>query len=771
MKRCPKCGRRIRRGAFFCENCGIRLSAGKYYNGRMRKKSRRNLLLMAAISICILCAGFLFLQKDAVDNRNLSQEEVSKILGHYCELSSKISHIVGPYEDLDGYIDVGDTEAALIDVSRFAEELFKRGEITDYHYKTGDSCVYMEIDGWLGLVYEPQVRDVLSGNGTIEVVTLEPFSSEFKTFFAYFASGAEGPDEGAGLIEENVGGFSFTSNLNDGEITIDTIRNLPNNSVIVWTGHGSYSDEYGPMICLNDVDVFSDLSHYQKEIASKAILVTTSGGIRVTSEFFNSFVERETLNGCLVYINTCYSFIDNRLANSILNLGAVAYIGNSAVTNSIYAFDMVYGFLEGLTPVSTGFYYRSVQDALAYAKLKHGATDWAMGGEVRLICRYDFALPEMIAVKDGAYQIKSGGRLNFIDKDNKKIESFVLYAAKSYKFCEQYTSEGPDISADDIIANMDYSWETSSGDIIELNLQPGVYEIAFVIGNSSETGTIQILKEGSADSLTITSNYSDGTDKTNGIHSQINAHNGKKLAQVNVTYSDGSKGQTVFKYNSSGLLASSVFTSAYSDGSQETVYSYDRDNRLTTVQLTGDHWHAGFPSAEYNYDVNGYLIRSAGGEGSIIEYLYENDSAGLPVKVTMNSDFQTTVSNYTYSESGNAAEVIISVTDYQGNQSQDYASYKFTYDILGRIQNETRNGTDYSYNHNYIYDYFPFVCVASGSSTPHKIYIADIKGHPIWEIENVVVKSMKQDADGYLTQLITDSGVFYEFVYETQKRN
>lgn len=252
---------------------------------------------------------------------------------------------------------------------------------------------------------------------------------------------------------------------------------------------------------------------------------------------------------------------------------------------------------------------------------------------------------------------------------------------------------------------------------------------------------------------------------------QINAYSGKKLAQVNVTYSDGSKGQTVFKYNSSGLLASSVFTSSHSDGSQETVYSYDRDNRLTAVQLTGDHWHAGFPSAEYNYDVNGYLIRSAGGEGSIIEYLYENDSAGLPVKVTMNSEFQTTVSNYTYSESGNAAEVIISVTDYQGNQSQDYASYKFTYDILGRIQNETRNGTDYSYNHNYIYDYFPFVCVASGSSTPHKIYIADIKGHPIWEIENVVVKSMKQDADGYLTQLITDSGVFYEFVYETQKRN
>lgn len=243
----------------------------------------------------------------------------------------------------------------------------------------------------------------------------------------------------------------------------------------------------------------------------------------------------------------------------------------------------------------------------------------------------------------------------------------------------------------------------------------------------------------------------------------------KILQQVNITYSDGTKGQSVFKYNSSGLLISSIFTSAYSDGSQETVYSYDSDNRLTTVQLTGDHWHAGFPSAEYNYDANGYLIRSAGGEGSIIEYLYENDSAGRPVKVTMNSDFQTTVSDYTYSESGNAAEVIISVTDYQGNRSQDYASYEFTYDTLGRIQTETRNGTNGSYNFNYIYDYFPFVCVASGSSTPHKIYLADVKGHPIWEIENVVVKSMKQDTDGYLTQLITDSGVIYEFVYEMPK--
>lgn len=240
----------------------------------------------------------------------------------------------------------------------------------------------------------------------------------------------------------------------------------------------------------------------------------------------------------------------------------------------------------------------------------------------------------------------------------------------------------------------------------------------------------------------------------------------KKLQEVNVTYSDGSKGQTVFKYNSSGLLTSSVFTSPYSDGSQETVYSYDSDNRLTAVQLTGDHWHAGFPSAEYDYDANGYLIRSAGGEGSIIEYLYENDSAGRPIKVTMNSDFQTTVSNYTYSESGNTAEISISVTDYQGNKSQGYASYECTYDAQGRIQTEARNGTDGSYNRNYIYDYFPFVCVASGNSTLHSIYLADIKGHPIWEIENVVVKSMQQDADGYLTQLIADSGAIYEFVYD-----
>lgn len=243
---------------------------------------------------------------------------------------------------------------------------------------------------------------------------------------------------------------------------------------------------------------------------------------------------------------------------------------------------------------------------------------------------------------------------------------------------------------------------------------------------------------------------------------------GKKLTQVNITYSDGTKGQTVFKYNSSGLLTSSVFTSDYSDGSQETVYSYDSEKRLTTIQLTGDHWHAGFPSAEYNYDANGYLIRSAGGEGSVIEYLYENDSVGRPIKVTMNSDFQTTVSNYTYSESGNAAEIIISVTDYQGNQSQGYASYEVAYDAQGRIQTETRNGTDDSYNHNYIYDYFPFTCVASGNSTPHSIYLADIKGHPIWEIENAVVKSMNQDTDGYLTQLITNYGVVYEFVYEKQ---
>lgn len=400
MKKCPKCGSKIKTDSAFCENCGSKLSVGKYLKQSEKRKSKKKGLKTISLSVILLASLLCIISLLTKGNNEyipeLSEEDIDKIYKHYETVSNKISTVASEFEDSDGFVNSNEVELVLESISHYAEELLNEGEITDYHYQKGDSCVYMEIDRWLGIIYDPSVRDTLSGDDVIQIVTLEPYASELDTFGSYVLSGAQGPDEGAKLIEENVEGFSFTSNLDDKEITIETIRELPAHSVIVWTGHGSFTNELGPMLCLCKVYGSEELIQYQKEISSKAICLSTSGEIRITSKFFEQFIEKDKLKGSLVYFNTCFSFTDERLADSILDLGAIAYIGNSTVTNCMYAFNMVYGFLEGLTPISTGFYYRPIQEALSYAKLKHGATDWAMGGEVKLKCQYDIALPEMM---------------------------------------------------------------------------------------------------------------------------------------------------------------------------------------------------------------------------------------------------------------------------------------------------------------------------------------------------------------------------------------
>lgn len=54
MKRCPKCGSRIRTDSAYCENCGVRLFSGKFLK-QTKRKSNKNLWIPAAlVAVCVL---------------------------------------------------------------------------------------------------------------------------------------------------------------------------------------------------------------------------------------------------------------------------------------------------------------------------------------------------------------------------------------------------------------------------------------------------------------------------------------------------------------------------------------------------------------------------------------------------------------------------------------------------------------------------------------------------------------------------------------------
>ena len=93
-----------------------------------------------------------------------------------------------------------DVPEVLEEVKRYASQLKNQGVIS--RYDVNDSAISMKIGGWLGLIYVPPVKDMLTGSqNAVEIRTFEPFSGEWETYLSYLFAGIKGADEAAEQLE------------------------------------------------------------------------------------------------------------------------------------------------------------------------------------------------------------------------------------------------------------------------------------------------------------------------------------------------------------------------------------------------------------------------------------------------------------------------------------------------------------------------------------------------------------------------------------------
>lgn len=82
MKKCPKCGSRLREGSAFCVNCGTRLPGGNFLKQAKRKKSKRIGIVLLFVTVMCSCALFFFFRKEkpeqeiATNNKLLLGENI-----------------------------------------------------------------------------------------------------------------------------------------------------------------------------------------------------------------------------------------------------------------------------------------------------------------------------------------------------------------------------------------------------------------------------------------------------------------------------------------------------------------------------------------------------------------------------------------------------------------------------------------------------------------------------------------------------------------------
>ena len=184
---------------------------------------------------------------------------------------------------------------------------------------------------------------------------------------------------------------------------METLRQLPQNSILLWSGHGAYVDSLGSVLFLGTKQWDqATILLYAQEFGDQALLVNQNGQFYISPVFFEQYMPEDAFAGSMVYLGACESFMDQRLAQSIWDKGAQIILGNTRSVRQIYNFQMMYSFVQAWAqPGETGE-YATVSQALAAAKEQHGATDSTIlgyGSEVLALYREDVTLEEFLAAQ------------------------------------------------------------------------------------------------------------------------------------------------------------------------------------------------------------------------------------------------------------------------------------------------------------------------------------------------------------------------------------
>lgn len=176
-------------------------------------------------------------------------------------------------------------------------------------------------------------------------------------------------DDAATTIAKN-NNYIFSSNLDDSQVTIETMKSLSEYDIVIIDSHGGNWTDYGYIISLSETVTPEKNAKYENSGDLYRTIIPNGNQYVLTEKFFDEYYSKNDFDNTMIYLGTCHGGDDNVKIQSILNeKGAEAVLTYKNTVLPKYNREMITTISERLSEGDT------IQEAVKKAKQENGEHD------------------------------------------------------------------------------------------------------------------------------------------------------------------------------------------------------------------------------------------------------------------------------------------------------------------------------------------------------------------------------------------------------------
>ena len=297
----------------------------------------------------------------------------------YDDVVKKLNESVASFVNEGGYLIDGKYDEAKAAITKKLNEFKQNGVVLNYTVEGYSFPI--QLTNEIPFLYEFLLEGVDSGIGGGSIATYQPFKDTYAIQALNEQSDAATDGSARAIVNKfNTYSFARSNNYDLDDVTLDAIKTMSGHSIIIWHGHGGWTNNNGSLLCTGEQQNWRRTISYSADIFSGRIIQSTAANRQIYS-ITGGFVEKYLgdMSGSMLYLAACSSGKDMlqgtakyKLADSFIKKGALAVVANSDTICTDYNTRMERDVFKRMIELNSTPRYYNLSEALTWAKEQNG---------------------------------------------------------------------------------------------------------------------------------------------------------------------------------------------------------------------------------------------------------------------------------------------------------------------------------------------------------------------------------------------------------------